>query len=170
MVTYFNPLCKSHFLYLHVDNVTLLLTKNYFSLKILYISPNFGTSKKYITFHWWQKLLPILLVLAECSVEGSKSQAKSKQGKIQKQKLIFISVIFCLDTSVLYCLSCVKKDSPFDFAYQIAFFYCWGQRPEILLFQDFCFTNKFPSSSDSPQNSIFTLFIKHYSFLPESKI
>lgn len=89
MVTYFNPLCKSHFSYLHVGNVTLLLTKNYFSLKILYISPNFGTSKRYITFHWWQKLLPILLVLPECSVEGSKSQAKSKQGKKTKTKTHF---------------------------------------------------------------------------------
>lgn len=170
MVTYFNPLCKSHFLYLHVGNVTLLLTKNYFALKILYISPNFGTSKRYITFHWWQKLLLILLALPECSVEWTKSQAKSKQGKIQKQKLIFISVIFCLDTLVLYCLSHIKKDSPFDFAYQIAFFYHWGERSEILLFQYFCFANKSPSSSDSPQNSIFTLFIKHYSLLPESKI
>lgn len=89
MVICFNPLCKSHFLYLHVGNVTLLLTKNYFALKILYISPNFGTSKRYITFHWWQKLLLILLVLPECSVEWTKSQAKSKQGKNTKTKTHF---------------------------------------------------------------------------------
>lgn len=125
------------------------------------------TSYRYTTFYPWQRLLPILLVLSECSVEGEKVKPNQKR---KKQKLIFISVIFCMDTSVLYFLLCVMKEGPFDIAYKINFLYHWGQRPEILLFQGFCLTNKFPSSFDSPQNSIFTVFIEHCSFLPESRI
>ena len=100
---------------------------------------------------------------------GRGGEVKPNQKREKIQKLNFISVIFCLDTSVLYFLLCVKKDSSFDFAYQITFLYHWEQRAEILFFQDFYFANKFPSSSDSLQNSIFTVFIEHYSPLQNPK-